>query len=486
MGDTELCFKTAQELVMLMTRRDVSAREVLDAHLTQIERVNPSLNAIVTLAPERAFELAARADAAIARGVPLGPLHGLPVAHKDLAETKGIRTTYGSPITARFVPDFDALHVERMVGAGAVTLGKTNVPEWGTGSQTYNRVFGPTRNPYDPSKTCGGSSGGAAAALAARMIPIADGSDLGGSLRNPASFCNVVGLRPSLGRVPRWPAAMPQFTLPVVGPMARTVADAALQMQVLSPPDPRSPMAAPGHDRFGEPLGRDFRGTVVAWSDDLGGLPVDPRVSGAMGAGRQVLADLGCEVRERDPDLAGAEQAFSTFRTWYYAAAHGEDLRDHPDEVGEHAAWEIEQGRRLTGADVARAEVLRGEVYERMLAFLTEHEFLVTLVSQVPPFPVEQAYPAEIAGSPVERYRDWMRSCSWLSVTQMPAVSVPFGFTDEGLPVGLQVVGRPAGDFSVLQLAQAIETAVGAWRRAPELARSQPLTGPPGRPAPRG
>lgn len=462
---------------MLMTRRDVSAREVLDAHLAQIDEVNPTLNAIVTLAPERAYDLAARADAAIARGAPLGPLHGLPVAHKDLAETKGIRTTYGSPITAQFVPDFDALHVERMVQAGAITLGKTNVPEWGTGSQTYNRVFGPTRNPYDLSKTCGGSSGGAAAALAARMIPIADGSDLGGSLRNPASFCNVVGLRPSLGRVPRWPAVMPQFTLAVVGPMARTVADVALQMQVLAAPHPRSPWAAPGHERFAEALGRDFRGTAVAWSEDLGGLPVDPQVTTAMAPGRQVLADLGCEVSECAPDLAGAEEAFSIFRAWFYAAVHGEDLRNRPEDVGEHAAWEIEQGHRLTGADLARAEVLRGQLYERMVGFLDDHEFLVTLVSQVPPFPVELPYPPEIVGTVVERYRDWMRSCSWLSVTHMPAASVPFGFTEEGLPVGLQVVGRPADDFGVLQLAHAIETAVGTWRRAPEVARRQLLSG---------
>jgi amidase len=473
MTDRDLCFRPATELVGLLVRQELSARELLAAHLAQIERVNPTLNAIVTLATEHAQRLAQRADDAIARGGRLGPLHGLPVAHKDLTETKGIRTTYGSPARADFVPDVDSLLVERLVAAGAVTVGKTNTPEWGTGSQTSNRVFGVTRNPYDPTKTPGGSSGGAAAALAAGMVAIADGTDMGGSLRNPASFCNVVGLRPSLGRIPTWPNAAPLFTLSVAGPMARTVTDVALQMQVLSPPDPRHPLShAVSPEQFALPLGRDFTGTVIAWSHDLGGLPVDPRVTRAMAPARELLAALGGDVRERDPDLTGAEEAFRTWRAWYYALTLGELLRERPQDVGDSTAWNTRIGLALTGEDLCRAERARTALYHRMREFLTEHEFLVTLVSPVPPFDVELPYPPEVAGVPSETYLDWMRASCWITPTGLPAASVPFGFTDDGLPVGLQLIGRPRDDFGVLQLAYAIESATQTWRRAPAIARA--------------
>ena len=471
MSDLDLCFLPATELVALMVNRKVAAREVLEAHLAQIHRVNPAVNAIVTLAVDHAKRLAARADDAIVRGEQLGPLHGLPVAHKDLTETKGIRTTYGSPIRAEFVPDFDSLIVERMVSAGAVTVGKTNTPEWGTGSQTFNRLFGATRNPYDLAKTCGGSSGGAAVALATGMVPIADGTDMGGSLRNPASFCNVVGLRPSIGRVPSWPSAAPQFTLATAGPMARTVADVALLMRVLGPPDPRHPLtSAVPAEHFAAPLERDFRGTVVAWSDDLGGLPVDPQVTRAMAPGRALLASLGCEVRDNDPDMTDAEEAFRIWRAWYYALTLGDVLRDRAQDLGDSAAWNTKIGLGLTGADLGEAERARTALYHRMREFLTEHEFLVTLVSQVPPFDVDLPYPGYVGDVPTESYLDWMRGCYWISPTGLPAASVPFAFTDGGLPVGLQVVGRPGADFGVLQLAHTIEKATG-FRRVPEIAR---------------
>ncbi|WP_281391702.1 amidase [Saccharothrix tamanrassetensis] len=465
-----MCFLPAVELVAMMVGREVSAREVLDAHLEQISRVNPAVNAIVTLAVDHAKRLAARADDAIVRGERLGPLHGLPVVHKDLTETKGIRTTYGSTVHADFVPDFDSLVVERLVGAGAVTLGKTNTPEWGTGSQTFNRVFGPTLNPYDLTKTCGGSSGGAAVALATGMAAIADGSDLGGSLRNPASFCNVVGLRPSVGRVPNWPAAAPMFTLGTAGPMARTVPDVALLMQVLSPPDPRHPLSsAVPPEQFARPLRRDFSGVVVAWTDDLGGLPVDPRVTRALAPGPDLLASLGCDVRRSHPDLSAADDAFLIWRAWYYALTLGDTLRDRPADVGESAAWNTRVGLGLTGADLARGERARTELYHRMREFLTGHEFLVTLVCQVPPFDVRLPYPREIAGVPTETYLDWMRACWCISATGLPAASVPFGFTDDGLPVGLQIVGRRGDDFGVLQLAHAIERATRTGQRRPAI-----------------
>ncbi len=272
-----VCFLPAVELARLIREGELSAVEVMEAHLSQIERVNPEVNAIVTLLPERALEEARRADAALARGEGIGPLHGLPVAHKDLFWTKGVRTTFGSPIFENFVPKADALIVERLKRAGAISVGKTNTPEFGAGSQTFNEVFGATLNPYDTSKTCGGSSGGAAVALACGMVPLADGSDMGGSLRNPAAFCNVVGLRPSPGRVPSWPSQTSWSPLSVEGPMARTVRDAALMLSAIAGPDRRSPISIsepPG--RFAGPLERDFSGVRVAWSPDLGGPPLEP------------------------------------------------------------------------------------------------------------------------------------------------------------------------------------------------------------------
>jgi amidase len=466
--DEQLCFASAREQRALLLDRQISARELIDAHLERIHRINPLVNAIVTLAEDRALELAGRADRALAAGEPLGPLHGLPVVHKDLTETRGIRTTFGSPAFADFVPSFDSLVVERLVGAGAVTIGKSNVPEWGTGSQTYNSVFGATRNPYDLSKTCGGSSGGGAVALATGMSALADGSDMGGSLRNPASFCNVVGLRPSPGRVPSWPTRAAFFTLVTAGAMGRTVADVALALSVLAEPHPSSPFAARGEaERFADPLERDLRGTRIAWSESLGGLPVEDAVRRATSEVPSVLEDLGCIVRAADPDLRGAEEAFVTLRVWYYTLALGELARERPDQLSDVNREEVERGRRLSGEDLARAHLLRTELWERMRAFLTEHEFLVTIVSQVPPFDVTEPYPRIVAGVPMETYRDWMRSCTWISATGLPAISVPAGFTDIGLPVGAQIVGRPGDDLGVLALAHAIEHATGTGSRRP-------------------
>ena len=288
-GRDDLVLRTASEQARLVRLGDVSARELLAAHLDRIERINPALNAIVTLVPEMANDWATAADDRFAAGAEVGPLHGLPIAHKDLELTAGIRTTMGSPLFADHVPTEDALIVQRMRAAGAITIGKTNTPEFGAGSQTFNRVFGATRNPYDPSKTCGGSSGGAAVALATCMVPIADGSDTGGSLRNPASFCNVVGMRPSPGRVPAWPTVTPWTVLSSHGPMGRTVTDVALLLSVLAGPDPRSPisLSEPG-SVFGIDLRTDVGGWRVAWSEDLG-LPVDQAVRSALeGRSRRV------------------------------------------------------------------------------------------------------------------------------------------------------------------------------------------------------
>ncbi|MCP2259853.1 amidase [Streptoalloteichus tenebrarius] len=468
-AETRLVFRTARELVTLMATRQVSAREVLDAHLAQIEKVNPEVNAIVTLTPERAYELASRADDAIAHGRLLGPLHGLPVAHKDLASTAGIRTTFGSLVFKDNVPQHNDLHVQRLLDAGAVTVGKTNTPEFGNGSQTFNKVFGATRNPYDITRTCGGSSGGAAVALATGMVPIADGSDMAGSLRNPASFCNVVGLRPSIGRVPFWPTTNDHFTLPALGAMARTVGDLALQMSVLARPTRRCPVSAPPVD-FTRPVERDVRGVRVAWSVDLGGLPVEPAVVEAMAPARDLLVDLGCEVVDACPDFTGADEAFTVLRALAQAFAYGPLVDEHGDLLSDNVRWEVAKGRTLTATDLERAATLRTALYNRVLDFFGSHQYLVTLVSQVVPFDVDLPYPTEINGTPMTYYREWMRSCSWLTTAGVPCLSVPFAFTRDGLPVGVQVVGAPGDDLGVLALGHAIEAATRTWQRHPALA----------------
>ncbi len=467
---TQLCFLTATELARRIRRRDVSAIDVLRAHVEQIERTNTQINAIVTTTFEAAQADAQRVDAQLARGEDPGPLAGLPVAHKDLTITKGVRTTFGSPIFKDFVPDRDALIVERLKAAGAVTVGKTNTPEFGAGSQTFNPVFGATRNPWDPTRTTGGSSGGAAAALACGMVPIADGTDLGGSLRNPASFCNVVGFRSTPGRVPMWPSLNAWFPLGIAGPMARTVEDAALMLSAMAGPDPRSPISVhqPGA-MFAAPLGRDFRGARVAWSPDLGGLPVERPVRDVLAQALPALADIGCVVEEATPDLAAVDEIFEVLRAWHFEMAHGELVRSKRDQVKQTVIWNVEAGAKLTGADVGRAERLRTELFHRLREFFTRFDFLVCPVVQVQPFDVDKEYPMEVDGHAMGSYLEWMRSCSRISATSLPALSVPAGFTPDGLPVGLQIVGPYLDDFAVLQLGHAFEQATGFTGKRPPL-----------------
>ena len=466
----DLNFMTAPELARRIRNRDVSAVEVMQAHLDQIERVNPHVNAIVTYLPERAMAGARAADATLARGEEVGPLHGLPIAHKDTLATKGIRTTKGSPIYRDAVPEDNALIVERLHQAGAIPTGKTNVPEFGAGSQTFNTVFGITLNPYDLTKTPGGSSGGAAVALATGMQPIADGSDLGGSLRNPGGYCNVVGFRPSPGRVPKINSRSAWFDMTVNGPLARTVGDVALMMSPIAGPDLRSPISLddPGA-LFARPLEREFTGVRVAWSRDLGGLPVDPRTIAVLESQHGVFADLGIELVEAEPDLSGADEVFQIYRAWDFEISYGELLDHQRDQLKDTVVWNIEQGRALSGPDLGRAARLRSDIYRRAHDFFAEYEFLLLPVSQVPPFPADTPFPTEIAGVPMHTYIEWMRTCSRITVTGHPAISVPAGFTPEGLPVGLQIVGRARDDWGVLQLAHAFEQATGRWQQRPRL-----------------
>jgi amidase len=467
---TDLCFLSATELVRRIAAKEVSASEVMAAHLARIERVNPRLNAIVTLHAEEALASARRADEAQARGEELGPLHGLPVAHKDSFLTRGMRTTFGSPIFKDFVPDEDSVVVERQRRAGAIAVGKTNMPEFAAGSQTFNEVFGVTRNPYDESKTCGGSSGGAAVALACGMVALADGSDLGGSLRNPANFCNVVGLRPSIGRVPDAPSQNAWNTQAVCGPMARTVQDVALFLSVLAGADARDPISLPEDGaQFRAPLGRDFTGMRVAWSADLGGLPVDPAVTAALESQRAAFADTGCELEDASPDLRGADAVFQTQRGVLFVNAFGDLLDQHPTSFKDTIVWNVQVGRSLTGTQVAEAEKLRSQIFSRMREFMQRYEFLIAPVNQVPPFPVDQPYVTEINGEKMDNYLDWMRSCSSITVTGHPAISVPCGFTPDGLPVGVQIIGRYRDELGLLQFAHAFEQRTRIGERRPPL-----------------
>ena len=453
----DLCATPAVELARLIRARELSAAELLAAVLARIGEANPAINAIVTLAAEQASAVAAGLDAQAARGSFAGPLHGLPIAVKDLAETAGIRTTFGSPLFASYVPDFDAPHVARLKQAGAVVIGKTNTPEFGAGSQTFNPVFGPTRNPYDTRLTPGGSSGGAAAAVAAGLIPFADGSDLAASVRNPASFCGLVGLRTTPGLVP----GDPFDPLGVVGPIARTAPDAALLLAGMCGTDPGLPLARP--ERPGEFLGlrpASLRGLRVAWSFDLGDLPVQPEVLAVLAAGSRCGTPGARSPTPRPP--WPTRQVFQVLRAARMAGM-APLLRAHRDQVKATLAWNIEKGVALTGEQVAAARAARAEIFRRFGSFLADgrYEVLALPTVQVVPFPVEQEWVTEINGEPMPTYIDWMRSCSRITVTAHPAVSVPAGLTAAGLPVGLQLVGRYGADRRLLEIAAAIMELAG-------------------------
>jgi amidase len=462
----ELCDLSASDLVARIRRKEVSARDVMAAHLARIERVNPRVNAMVTIVAERAMADAARADDLAARGEALGVLHGLPVAHKDLVETAGIRTTRGSLFFQDYVPTRDALIVTRERAAGAITCGKTNTPEFGAGSQTFNRVFGATRNPYDVTKTCGGSSGGAAAALACGMVPIADGSDTGGSLRNPAAFCNVVGFRTSPGLVPVESSSW--LPLSVAGPMARSVADVALFLSALVGQTHSNPLSRPEDGtRFRAPLDRAFKGVRVAWWKGLGGIPFEPEIRSIVDSQRRVFESCGCDIEDAEPDFTGVDEAFLALR---YAAHHPQYaplVRERPDWVKDTIKYEVAAAERLTAADVGRALARQARMYEQAQEFFARYEYFVLPVTQVAPFDVNTPYPTEIAGTPLLSYLDWMRSCWYVTFMSNPAISVPAGFTSTGLPVGIQIVGRHHGDWSVLQLAYAFEQRTQHGRKRP-------------------
>lgn len=467
----DLCFMSGRELARLLHDGRLSAREVMAAHLRQIGRVNGKLNAIVAkLDDDGCLALAEAADARKARGEPLGPLHGLPIAIKDNEPAVGFPFTRGSPIYRDELPKTDSVVVERFRNAGALLIGKTNVPEFSMGSHTYNNVYGTTVNPYDLNKSAGGSSGGAAAALATGLIPIANGSDLGGSLRNPANFNNVVGFRPTIGLVPMAPSIMPFGNLAVKGPMARNVADVAFLMTVMAGPDSRDPACYPSDPAgFGQPLERNFKNVRVAWCPDLGGLPLHPEVRTVLDKQRAIFEQLGCLVEEAHPDLSGADEAFLTLRAWRTWSNYGALLKDHRAKMKPEAVGEIEAGARLTGADLTKAMTVQGQIMERTNVFQRKYEFMICAVNQVPPFDAKLDWPKEIAGTKMDHYVAWMKSAYWITATGCPAISVPAGFTPDGLPVGIQLVGRYRADFQLLQLAHMFEIATKVGKRRPPI-----------------
>ena len=449
----------------------ISAVALLEQTYQRIAEQNPGVNAICTLKPmEQVLPEAEAVDAARAQGQPLPPLAGLPMAIKDLANVHGLATTMGSPILAQHMPEEDALFVSRLKAAGALIIGKTNTPEFGAGSNTFNPLFGSTKNPWDLSKVAGGSSGGAAAALAAGMVALADGSDMGGSLRNPAAYCNVVGLRPTLGRVPSPPLHAETFTrMSVEGPMARTVEDCALLLQAMAGPDKRdalslsvTPLAA------GEPLVRDIRDLRLAWAPRPAGLPVERPVASVLGGAVQRLWQLCPNIEEITlNELTGSMAVFGTLRAAAFAQLLGELYASDGDAMKATLRGNIELGLALSRLDIDNAEEQRARMLAALASLFERFDYLLLPVTQVMPFEANIEYPRQVDGQAMSSYIEWMASCCIMSPFGVPCLSVPAGFSPEGLPVGLQIVGRPGDDWGVLQVAYAFQEHTGHWRRSP-------------------
>jgi amidase len=459
---SDLCFVPAIELRRLYRARKVSPLEVTEAVLARIDKVNPVLNAYVTLARESALAAARKATAALRRQGPRPPLFGVPVSIKDLTPTRGIRTTWGSKIFEHHVPDEDAIIVQRLRAAGAVVVGKTNTPEFGAGGNTFNAVFGATRNPWNPALTCGGSSGGAAVALATGMGPLAQGSDTGGSLRTPASFCGVVGFRTTPGLVPYYPKALAWDSIGVTGPMARTVADTALMLSVIAGPDDRAPLSYDVDTRRFVAAVRNpsVKGWRMAWTPDLGGLiPVDAEVAEVAARAIRIFRSLGARVEPACPDFAEVNEIVLGTRGLSMVANYAHHLPRWKDRMQKGLVWNIEQGLGLTAMDIGRAETLRTQLWQRVRAFMETRDLLILPTVAVPPFPVELPYPTEINGKPLDNYTQWFFLTYGITLTGLPAISVPCGFTRAGLPVGLQIVGRRRQEAQVLRAAAAFEAA---------------------------
>jgi amidase len=459
----DICFVPATELVRLYRVRKASPLEVMQAVLARIDVVNPAVNAYVTVARESALAAARRATRALGRkGTALPLLHGVPVSIKDLVATKGIRTTWGSLIYKDHVPDQDDFVVQRLKAAGAIVVGKTNTPEFGAGGNTFNAIFGTTRNPWNTGLSCGGSSGGAAVAVATGMGPIAQGSDLGGSLRTPAAFCGVVGFRTSPGLIPSYPRTLSWDALSVTGPIARTVADVALTLSAIAGPDDRSPLSYEvDTSRFTSAVkAPSIKGWRVAWTPDLDGLiPVDDEVRRVVHDAMRAFRSLGARVEAACPAFSEVPDIIRCTRGLSMVALHADKLPKWREQMQKELVSDIEQGLALTPREIARGEALRTVLWQRVRTFMATRDLLVLPTVAVPPFPVEQLYPMKINGRPLENYTQWFSLTYGITVTGLPAISVPCGFTRSGLPVGLQIVGRRRQEAAVLRAAAAFEAA---------------------------
>ena len=469
----DICFISANELVRLYRTRKVSPLEVMQAVFARIDAVNPTVNAYVTLARDSALAAARRATRMLGRkAITLPPLFGVPVSIKDLVATKGIRTTWGSLIYKDHIPDKDDLVVQRLKAAGAIVVGKTNTPEFGAGGNTFNAVFGATRNPWNPALSCGGSSGGAAVAVTTGMGPIAQGSDLGGSLRTPAAFCGVVGFRCTPGLVPAYPRTLSFDSLGVNGPITRTVADAALMLSAIAGPDDRAPLS---YESDKSQLTKavkapSIKGWRIAWTPDLDGLiPVDEEVRRVAHNAVRAFRSLGARVESACPAFAEVPDIIRGTRGLSMVALHADKLPKWREQMQKDLVSDIEQGLALTPREIARSEALRSVLWQRVRTFMETRELLVLPTVAVPPFPVEQPYPTQINGKSLEHYTQWFSLTYGITVTGLPAISVPCGFTRSGLPVGLQIVGRRRQDVAVLRAAAAFEAAAPWADRIPPI-----------------
>jgi amidase len=466
MADRALARKSARELARLIRTRAVSPVEVLDAHLAVIEAINPKLNAFVTLAAEAAHDAARRAEDAAARSEPLGPLHGLPVAVKDNTLTAGIRTTYASPLYKDFVPDEDAEVVRRLKAAGAIILGKTNMPEFATGANTTNALFGPSRNPWNPALTPSGSSGGSAVAAATGMVPIAHGTDFGCSIRMPAAFCGIVGIRATPGLVPNNPTALAWEPAQVHGPLARDTEDVALMLDALVGFSRLSPIsiAPPWQSTLAELERRkDARGLRIGYVSDIAGIGVEQQIDAICREAALALSRFGAQVEETTFDASSGRAAYQTWRGFWMVGQQYHRLSEL-DQFGPNLKSNVEAGLKLTALDYGAAEQKRQETYHRFRAFFERFDVLLTPASPVMPFPVEKNFPDEINGRALENYTDWFASSYLVTLVSLPAASAPAGLSADGLPVGMQIVAPRFEEPLILSIARLIHQASGvAW-----------------------
>ena len=490
-----ICDRTAVDLVQLLKSRALSPVELLDACLARIAAFNPAINAVVTLDEEGARRAAKAAETALLKGEDLGPLHGLPVLIKDTQDTAGLRTTYGSPILADNVPTADQASVARLRAAGAIIFGKTNTPEWAAGANTRNPVFGATGNPFDPMRSAAGSSGGSAAALACDMAPLASGSDTGGSLRNPAAFCGIVGMRPSYGLVASDKRPHGWSNLSTDGPMARNVADTALMLSVMASDDPGDPLAytLPNEPIRGVPSRWSPLAPValdklrLAFTEDFGFAPTEKAIRRVLRARVARIAPLFATCEEGTPDCSGADETFAVLRAALFLTNHGKNFRERPEMVGPNVRANVEDGLRYSLDDYAKAAAAQTRIYRAYQSFFERCDVLVSPAITLSPRPWSELYPTEIDGVPTRSYFHWLALAYAVTLPGHPALSLPLGVDEAGLPFGLQIVGPRGGDALVLSVAAALESAFAGdaelCRPVPDLAKlaaAPPLSSAPG------